>query len=1592
MSQYIKKFQDGGAVTPTFDVGNAKIDLKNYEDALMQNYQEFKDWYTQQGHKEKDIAALDDQYSRYMNDLKSGNIHGVGLDNKFTINDKTKSQLDLSKDNLGPMGYFAAKVANNQAAHLVKPADAKKTDFTSDILEEGFNKSLFGGSSAPDWKSWYDRDALDPKTKARGVKQRLTALSQYLDSFDPSKYQDKDNTYGGMDSITAKLQDAKDAVHHSMQTGVIDNNTYAAMSSLGFNIRPYMSTNPKLAFDENGNVTDDATKPAAPKISSVENGNVTDDATKPAAPKISSVDKTMLGVQTPSDYSGLYNRAASFVTRWQHANVPEFTLDLRHSYRKSTGHDVLVDKQLILRGQTPQQALGIIKNNITQIGQYLNKYGINALKMASVVAPINGEKMKYDTWMERYLRQLKLHPKELGASGYRLENNHLAYSIPGTYNNTSGTIYVYDPESDIVKRLRVDKHQSILRSTWDTYYPGLNDYIDAMRQQYDQASAPQDENPSVDEDSVPSQKNGGIIKAQYGARIDTGEGSSLQDFYNKYSPQAKRTNAIAQAKQEGYSSDAAAKHATENVNMDASDWLHVAALAGDIVSLGGTYADIGGTAVSTLADIGGDIADHRSAWDITKNAAANIGWGVAGLVTGAKSGKVVRRLMQFGPKLFALYAAHSTFTDPAVKRSAEKIFLHGDIEHATHQDLYNCIQIARTIVGLGNVARATGRNYVIHKAQSKGGNVFKVQTSAGKDVYLSKESLEKINAAGKANGQEAANKIFREQAKANSEGTEAHTFADDEGLMSTFDKTGFHITPRKVSAQKQFVYDPNNKYAEYIKSYNEKYHLTHNGRASRYEREMGDTPMPFRSDQVASKILTMPWLHSPSLDFLGIKGATQRNREFVNAHSPHEETHTHTEETTAEPTSTAEPTTNPEPTVAPEPNTGSRVATNEITNSFNGVSNTSRQKDLRTIAALKDLEPVAYNSLKSAEGGEDFIKNVEFVQANRTSKDAETQKEVLQSLKDVYAHVNKTNFVFDAKNQALSHLQNSAAKAMASAKSASARNGGRLNFVLELHKQGGLLKFQAGGSTYNNVVLNTDGYNGTWNSDVFSNDGYQNAILEGLKTKGDDYMGFLNGMQHDHSQIRVPIGNTVQRNDAVKNYQNNYRGIRDSVHPYSGLATTNFNRLGVELAAAKNRYHTLSHMPTSGDWKKGKEDSADDYTPEGLFGELTDDRRLLGRRLTGQKDDFTPEQLNAWNEKLHSVGYEQYYDPSDQYYKIRKQTKPQEQSIAAGSTPEQVQKPKINVPVGDLMGLGRLIGDLQSTNDRTREYLSHLHPTILNPFSTYVQHQGRYDIKNEANNTGSQMTTRAKMNISSDAAMNNAAMLEAQGQANELRAKGSLADNEASAATDQESQKAAWGNVERANTIANTNADSFNKNEQLKAGIKAQSQTANQQSIDNYLMGLEKDQKDREKERKELQDQIDFQAAGSPTYDPTFDPVYIKFKSDYTAETDPVKQQALVDNYSAYKKKKDEEAKAKYLQGIAKLKGLRYNPAPTDYTVTRTVSSKNGGKLYDNSNNVTKASIADNNRLIKSILDLVKEQNKSARNLKLPVLKVIKTK
>ena len=53
------------------------------------------------------------------------------------------------------------------------------------------------------------------------------------------------------------------------------------------------------------------------------------------------------------------------------------------------------------------------------------------------------------------------------------------------------------------------------------------------------------------------------------------------------------------------------------------------------------------------------------------------------------------------------------------------------------------------------------------------------------------------------------------------------------------------------------------------------------------------------------------------------------------------------------------------------------------------------------------------------------------------------------------------------------------------------------------------------------------------------------------------------------------------------------------------------------------------------------------------------------------------------------------------------------------------------------MGLGRLIGDLQSTNDRTREYLSHLHPTILNPFSTYVQHQGRYDIKNEANNTGS---------------------------------------------------------------------------------------------------------------------------------------------------------------------------------------------------------------------------------------------------------------
>jgi hypothetical protein len=78
-------------------------------------------------------------------------------------------------------------------------------------------------------------------------------------------------------------------------------------------------------------------------------------------------------------------------------------------------------------------------------------------------------------------------------------------------------------------------------------------------------------------------------------------------------------------------------------------------MIGDLVSLGGLWANIGGTATSLTSDLYADISRGKNLGDILKGVGVNLGWGLAGMLPGAKSTKLVARAGRLIPKAIMLY-------------------------------------------------------------------------------------------------------------------------------------------------------------------------------------------------------------------------------------------------------------------------------------------------------------------------------------------------------------------------------------------------------------------------------------------------------------------------------------------------------------------------------------------------------------------------------------------------------------------------------------------------------------------------------------------------------------------------------------------------------------------------------------------------------------------------------------------------------------------------------------------------------------------------------------------------------------------------
>lgn len=397
-------------------------------------------------------------------------------------------------------------------------------------------------------------------------------------------------------------------------------------------------------------------------------------------------------------------------------------------------------------------------------------------------------------------------------------------------------------------------------------------------------------------------------------------------------------------------------------------------------------------------------------------------------------------------------------------------------------------------------------------------------------------------------------------------------------------------------------------------------------------------------------------------------------------------------------------------------------------------------------------------------------------------------------------------------------------------------------FLKSVHafKQGGIIKAQGGIKTGVKVNPKTTWFDAVWSQNV-------NHILRGLSDN--NYYTWLNSMQYKHSDLHKNAGTNFQTtpyNDkSVGDYQNLYKT------GYNGEWKDNnvgYNSLGIMHAQNLGRYDLYGNTKrTSGDWNI---DANHRYKTDSSYSQITDDRRLLGR-----KGDFTDEQLASVTEAFKNKGYNFALGKNDYYY-----LSPIEKSEQNQNTPKK--DGSVTTP-----GIGK-----KSIFDKGKEYLAKL---TSNPGNLYnAVETGKYLLANKATNdifkikapnyvispkhTSYQvMDNLAQQNayhskaaetmnqtsrpLTSSGQLQTAAQQESMNNANKLYLQGNAERNTWLEGQKQQSYKAGLYNMESAVDTANANAQQAYKtrmlNEYQDPRDRARALATNRQ---NWINALEK--------------------------------------------------------------------------------------------------------------------------------------------------------
>lgn len=397
-------------------------------------------------------------------------------------------------------------------------------------------------------------------------------------------------------------------------------------------------------------------------------------------------------------------------------------------------------------------------------------------------------------------------------------------------------------------------------------------------------------------------------------------------------------------------------------------------------------------------------------------------------------------------------------------------------------------------------------------------------------------------------------------------------------------------------------------------------------------------------------------------------------------------------------------------------------------------------------------------------------------------------------------------------------------------------------FLKSVHafKQGGIIKAQSGIKTGVKVNPKTTWFDAVWSQNV-------NHILRGLSDN--NYYTWLNNMQDKHGDLHKNAGTNFQTtpyNDkSVGDYQNLYKT------GYNGEWKDNnvgYNSLGIMHAQNLGRYDLYGNTKrTSGDWNI---DTNHRYKTDSSYSQITDDRRLLGR-----KGDFTDEQLASVTEAFKNKGYNFALGKNDYYY-----LSPIEKSEQNQNTPKKdgsVTNPdigkksifdkgkeylaKLTSNPGNLYNAvetGKYLLANKATNDIFKIKAPNY---VISPKYTSYQVMDNLAQQNAYHNRAAETMNQTSRPLTSSGQLQTAAQQESMNNANKLYLQGNAERNTWLEGQKQQSYKAGLYNMESAVDTANANAQQAYKtrmlNEYQDPRDRARALATNRQ---NWINALEK--------------------------------------------------------------------------------------------------------------------------------------------------------